>query len=103
MASTKSAPAKKAAVKKSPPKKTATTTAAKKAPAKTAGKGARGVKSASDNGRIAQLETELEAANARIADLEARQTDVLNRIEWILEGLQGLLEAAERAPRRKSA
>jgi hypothetical protein len=40
-----------------------------------------------------RLRAELEAARAEIADLRARQTEVLNRIDWVLDALDGLDEA----------
>ena len=38
----------------------------------------------------AQLAAELEAARARIAELEAARTDAINRIDWVIDSLQSL-------------
>jgi predicted nucleic acid-binding Zn-ribbon protein len=39
-----------------------------------------------------RLRMELEAARARIAGLEQRQREVLNRIDWIVDSLNSLME-----------
>ncbi len=40
----------------------------------------------------AALRAELEHAKARIAQLEALQVDVINRIDWVIDSLQTVLE-----------
>ena len=40
----------------------------------------------------AALRGELEHAKARIAQLEALQVDVINRIDWVIDSLQTVLE-----------
>lgn len=42
-----------------------------------------------------QLRAELLAANAEIAALVARQTNVLNRIDWVIDSLSSLGEGGE--------
>lgn len=53
-----------------------------------------------DAARLAQIErerdelkTRLAAAEARIAELEHQRVDVVNRIDWIIDSLQNVLEA----------
>jgi hypothetical protein len=94
----KKATAKKAAAKKAAANKM--TTAGKaprksgqdtKAKAGAAGRGAAGELEmlAEQN---AALRAELEHAKARIAQLEALQVDVINRIDWVIDSLQTVLE-----------
>jgi hypothetical protein len=44
---------------------------------------------AADN---AALKAELEQARARIAELERRQAEILNRIDWAIDSLHNLRE-----------
>lgn len=39
-----------------------------------------------------RLKAELAAAEARIADLESKQTDITNRIAWVIDSLHNLDE-----------
>jgi uncharacterized coiled-coil DUF342 family protein len=39
-----------------------------------------------------ELRGELDSALARIKDLESRQDEIANRIAWVLDSLQSLLE-----------
>jgi ubiquinone biosynthesis protein UbiJ len=41
---------------------------------------------------IERLRSELAAANARIADLEQKHTDVINRIDWVIDSLHNLTQ-----------
>lgn len=50
---------------------------------------------------VAALEQELEAARVRISELESRQNDVINRIEWILDTLRSALEDADKGSTRR--
>jgi hypothetical protein len=94
----KKATAKKATRKKTTGKKT---TAAGKAPRKP-GPDAKGKAGAAGHGAAGELEmlaeqnaalrAELEHAKARIAQLEALQVDVINRIDWVIDSLQTVLE-----------
>jgi hypothetical protein len=92
-ATTKKAAAKKAAANKmttagKAPRKSGQDTKAK---AGAAGRGAAGELEmlAEQN---AALRAELEHAKARIAQLEALQVDVINRIDWVIDSLQTVLE-----------
>lgn len=38
----------------------------------------------------ARLKAELQAAHARITDLESRQAEVANRIDWVIDSLHNL-------------
>ena len=38
----------------------------------------------------ARLKAELVAARARIADLEQKQADIINRIDWVIDSLHNL-------------
>ncbi|MEM1306384.1 MAG: hypothetical protein AAGG99_02570, partial [Pseudomonadota bacterium] len=49
---------------------------------------------------IDDLRRELQAAHARIADLETRQSEVLNRINWVLDALKTATETTGRGRRR---
>ena len=40
----------------------------------------------------AALKAELETARARIAELERRQAEILNRIDWAIDSLHNLRE-----------
>jgi hypothetical protein len=40
----------------------------------------------------ATLKAELEQARARISELERRQTEILNRIDWAIDSLHNLRE-----------
>ena len=40
----------------------------------------------------AALKAELEQARARIAELERRQAEILNRIDWAIDSLHNLRE-----------
>jgi hypothetical protein len=42
------------------------------------------------NAEVVRLTSELAAATARIAELEQRQIDVINRIEWVIDSLHNL-------------
>lgn len=94
----KSSAPKKATAKKAAAKKT---TAAGKAPRKPGpdGKGKVGAAGRGAAGELemlaeqnAALRAELEHAKARIAQLEALQVDVINRIDWVIDSLQTVLE-----------
>lgn len=39
-----------------------------------------------------QLKSDLKAAKARIAELEAQQTEAVNRIDWVIDSLHNILE-----------
>ena len=94
----KSSAPKKAIAKKAAAKKT---TAAGKAPRKAA-PDAKEKTDAAGRGAVGELEmlveqnaalrAELEHAKARIAQLEALQVDVINRIDWVIDSLQTVLE-----------
>ncbi|MGQ0456228.1 MAG: hypothetical protein ACT4OU_04100 [Hyphomicrobium sp.] len=56
-----------------------------KAPRKTAS----GAVEASE---VARLKVELATAHARIAELEKRQSDVINRIDWVIDSLHNFGE-----------
>ena len=97
-AAVKSSAPKKATAKKAAAKKT---TAAGKAPRKPGpdGKGKVGAAGRGAAGELemlaeqnAALRAELEHAKARIAQLEALQVDVINRIDWVIDSLQTVLE-----------
>lgn len=45
-----------------------------------------------DEQLIADLEARLEAANARIAELERARDQVLDRIAWVVDSLHNVLE-----------
>ncbi len=47
---------------------------------------------AAASAEIAHLQTELVAARARIAELEQRQTDIANRIDWVIDSLHNLTD-----------
>lgn len=93
------APAKKGAAKAAAKK-----TAAKKATPKRPGarKTARGgTKRAANNSQTetqmlaeqnAALKAELEQAKSRIAELEALNRDVINRIDWVIDSLQTVVD-----------
>ncbi|MGD8481148.1 MAG: hypothetical protein PVI61_13595 [Methyloceanibacter sp.] len=96
----KPAARKKAAAKKVPTKKVA----GKSAPAAKgrAKAGERGTgKGAGEHEMLAEqnaaLREELEHAKARIAQLEALHEDVTNRIDWVIDSLQTVLEDKRQA------
>ena len=41
---------------------------------------------------VAGLKGELAAARARIAELEQKQADTINRIDWVIDSLHNLTE-----------
>jgi hypothetical protein len=41
---------------------------------------------------VARLKAELEAARARIAELEAKHAEIINRIDWVIDSLHNLTE-----------
>ncbi len=41
---------------------------------------------------VAGLKAELAAARARIAELEQKQADTINRIDWVIDSLHNLTE-----------
>ncbi len=43
-----------------------------------------------DADEVARLKNELAAAHARIAELEERQAEIVNRIDWVIDSLQSL-------------
>jgi predicted nucleic acid-binding Zn-ribbon protein len=102
-AARKSAPARKA-VAKAPAKKSAGVKKAaarkKSATAKTTRAGAKRAQRAKKTETEVQflaeqnaaLKAELEQARARIADLEALNRDVINRIDWVIDSLQTVVE-----------
>jgi hypothetical protein len=45
---------------------------------------------AAEAGEIARLKSELAAAHARVAELEKRHADAVNRIDWIIDSLHSL-------------
>lgn len=93
----------KAAPKKAPPAK------ARASASRTKAATARAVKSTRSSDRdtiIDDLRRELEAARHRIVELEQRQDDVLNRLEWVLDTLKSAIQpVAAQRPRisRKSS
>jgi hypothetical protein len=44
-------------------------------------------------GECESLRAELEAARVRVASLEKARTEVVNRIDWIVDSLRGLKQA----------
>ncbi len=86
-------PAAKSAAKRKPQ---ASVKAAPSSPKKPAAKAQRKPSKSVESDRVATLEAELKAAKARIAELEAAQADVLNRIDWVLDTLKTSLEITER-------
>jgi hypothetical protein len=44
-----------------------------------------------DDGEVARLTAELAAAHARIAELEQKQTEILHRVDWVIDSLQTLV------------
>lgn len=40
----------------------------------------------------ARLKSDLAAAQKRIAELEQRQTDIVNRIDWVIDSLHNLTD-----------
>ena len=44
------------------------------------------------SGQVAGLEAELAAALARIAELEQKHADIINRIDWVIDSLHNLTE-----------
>ena len=47
---------------------------------------------AAANDDVAGLKAELAAARARIAELEQKQADIVNRIDWVIDSLHNLTE-----------
>lgn len=45
-----------------------------------------------DTPEVAGLKGELAAARARIAELEQKQADTINRIDWVIDSLHNLTE-----------
>ena len=41
---------------------------------------------------VAGLKAELTAARARISELEQKQADIVNRIDWVIDSLHNLTE-----------
>jgi hypothetical protein len=41
---------------------------------------------------VAGLKAELATARARIAELEQKQADIINRIDWVIDSLHNLTE-----------
>lgn len=41
---------------------------------------------------VARLQAELAAARARIAELEAKHAEIINRIDWVIDSLHNLAE-----------
>ncbi len=41
---------------------------------------------------LTRLQAELAVARARIAELEQRQTDIANRIDWVIDSLHNLTD-----------
>lgn len=54
----------------------------------------RGASKAATDGQpkdeIARLQAELAVARVRIAELEQKQADVINRIDWVIDSLHNL-------------
>jgi hypothetical protein len=59
---------------------------------KAAQAGGRGAREATPTDRD-QLVTELKVAKARIAELEQQREDLLNRIDWVIDSLNSLLDS----------
>ena len=55
-------------------------------------KSPRKLEPASSASEVARLKAELAAAHVRIAELEQRQTDVINRIDWVIDSLHNLAD-----------
>lgn len=53
-------------------------------------KAAAGRPEAADRGEVMRLKAELQAAEARIRELEETQAAVLNRIDWVIDSLHNL-------------
>lgn len=89
------APAKPGSRKKAPAKAAAKKPGSK-APQSKAKNKAAGADAASENQMLAEqnaaLRAELELSNARIARLEALHADVVDRIDWVIDSLQTVLE-----------
>lgn len=67
--------------------------AKRKTPAKSAAKQRRLADDADLERKCERLEAELAAAHERIAELEQLNTDAINRIDWVIDSLQTLLES----------
>lgn len=60
--------------------------------AKPAAKPVKAVKAADLEAENTRLRGELAAAQARIADLEQKQAEIINRIDWAIDSLHNLTE-----------
>jgi len=92
-------PAAKAAAKRKPQTSVKAATAPAPAPAKKKSKAAKPAAQSApvaSDARIRDLEDQLAVAEARIAELEATQADVLNRVDWVLDSLKTSLEPSKR-------
>lgn len=74
--------------KRQEPPKAAGKAASKRAPGRAAASGGDG-RLADENAR---LRAELASARERIADLERKQTDITNRIAWVIDSLHNLAD-----------
>ncbi len=90
---------KKAPTKKAAPAKKATQKSAARKSTRSRAKGAErpAAKTATTEGQMlaeqnAALKAELAQAKARIVELEALNADVVNRIDWVIDSLQTVIE-----------